>query len=66
MGIKHDSAYNYIQGSCFLGQSFDEPRFLFKMSTHGSRNGVELVKRMTKGNLKTSWVMFDHIKRVHD
>jgi len=36
------------------------------MSTHGLGNGVELVKRMTKGNLKTYWVMFDHIKKVHD
>jgi hypothetical protein len=33
---------------------------------YGPRNGVELVKRMTKGDLKTSWVMFDHIKRIHD
>jgi hypothetical protein len=33
---------------------------------YGLRNGVELVKIMTKGNLKTSWVMFDHIKRMHD
>jgi hypothetical protein len=44
----------------------DEPCFLFKMFTHGFRNGVELVKRMIEGDLKTSWVMFDHIKRVHD
>jgi len=33
---------------------------------YGPRNGVELVKRMTGGNLKTSSVMFDHIKRMHD
>jgi hypothetical protein len=36
------------------------------MSTHGFGNGVELVKIMIKGDLKTSWVMFDHFKRVHD
>jgi hypothetical protein len=66
VGIKHSGAYNYIQGSCYLGQSFDEPCFLFKVSTHGYKNGVELVKRMTEGDLKTSWVMFDHIKKVHD
>jgi hypothetical protein len=27
---------------------------------------MELVIRMTKGDLKTSWVMFDHIKKMHD
>jgi hypothetical protein len=43
-----------------------EPCFLFKMSTHGLGSGVELVKIMTKRNLKTYWVMFNHIKRVYD
>jgi hypothetical protein len=64
--IKCNNAYSYIQGNYFLGQSFDEPCFLFKMSTHDLGSGVELVTRMTKGDLKTSWVMFDHIKRMHD
>ncbi len=54
------------KGSHFLIQSFDEPCFLFKMSTQGLISGVELVIRMTKGDLKTSWVMFDHIKKMHD
>jgi hypothetical protein len=36
------------------------------MSTQGLINGVALVIKMTKGNLKTSWVMFDHIKKMHD
>jgi hypothetical protein len=43
-----------------------KPCFLFKMFTHGLGSGVELVRRMTKGDLKTSLVMFDHIKRMHD
>jgi hypothetical protein len=33
------------------------------MSTHDLENGMDLVKKMTKGDLKTSWVMFDHIKK---
>jgi hypothetical protein len=64
--IKCNNAYSYIQGNQFLGQSFNEACFLFKMSTHGFGSGVELVRRMRKGDLKTSWVMFDHIKRMHD
>jgi hypothetical protein len=63
--IKCNSACNYIQGSCFPKQSFDQPYFLFKMSTHGFGSGVELVRRMIEGDLITSWVMFDHVKRVH-
>jgi hypothetical protein len=35
------------------------------MFAHGLGSGVELVKRMTKGDLRTFWVMFDHIKKVH-
>jgi hypothetical protein len=27
---------------------------------------VELMKRMTKGDFIPYWVMFDHIKRMHD
>jgi hypothetical protein len=35
------------------------------MSTH-PKSGVELVRRIIEGDLKTFWVMFNHIKRVHD
>jgi len=31
------------------------------MSIHGLGNGVDLVKRMTKVDFETSWVMFNHI-----
>jgi hypothetical protein len=27
---------------------------------------VDLVKKMTKVDLETSWVMFNHIKRMHN
>ncbi len=33
------------------------------MSTHDLESGMDLVKKMTKGDLQTSWVMFDHIKK---
>jgi hypothetical protein len=36
------------------------------MFTHGPRSGVDLVKKMIKDDLNTSFVMFDHIKRMHD
>jgi hypothetical protein len=36
------------------------------MSTHGLGSGVELARKMIEGDLKTYWVMFDHIKRVHN
>jgi hypothetical protein len=35
------------------------------MSTH-PKSGVELVRRMIEGDLKTFWVMFNHIQKVHD
>jgi len=38
---------------------------LFKMSTH-PKSGVELVRRIIEGDLKTFWVMFNHIKKVHN
>jgi hypothetical protein len=35
------------------------------MSIEGDGSGCDLVKRMQpRGNLKTCWLMFDHIKRV--
>jgi hypothetical protein len=33
------------------------------MSTHGLGSGMDLVEKMTKGDLRTSWVMLDHIKK---
>lgn len=35
------------------------------MSTH-PKSGVELVRRIKEGDLKTFWVMFNHIKKVHN
>jgi hypothetical protein len=36
------------------------------MCTHGFGSGMELMRRMTKGDSITYWVKFDHIKRMHD
>jgi hypothetical protein len=56
---------NYIQYSCFLGQHAREKMFLFKMFVHGNGSGCESVKHMQLGaNLQTTWIMFDHVKRV--
>ncbi len=39
--------------------------FLFKMSMHGNGSGCDLIKRMQLGgDLQTTWIMFDHVKRV--
>jgi hypothetical protein len=35
------------------------------MYTH-PKSGVELVRRIIEGDLKPFWVMFNHIKRVHN
>ena len=42
---------------------------VFKMSTSGPGSGVDIVERMRrsgKGDLRHSWVCFDHVKRVTD
>ncbi len=36
------------------------------MSTHGLGSVMELMTKMTKGDFITYWVMFDHIKIMHD
>jgi hypothetical protein len=59
--------YDYIQDCLFPGQrGAGKVCFLFKMSTHGRRCGVDIVRRMsTDGcDLRKSWVVFDHVKRV--
>ena len=63
--LKRYSRHSYIQDSHFPGQSYDGIQFVFKMSTVGISSGVELVRRMTSGDLKDAFVMFDHIKRIH-
>jgi hypothetical protein len=35
------------------------------MSTHGFGSGVKLVRRMIERDLRISWVMFDHLRRMH-
>jgi hypothetical protein len=36
------------------------------MYIHGFRSGVDLVKRMIEVDFETSWVMFNHIKKVRN
>jgi hypothetical protein len=44
--LKLKNPYDYIQDSCFLGQMVGQKVFLFKISLHGSTNGVDLVRCM--------------------
>ena len=67
--LKNTCGYKYFHGMLFSGQCTDENKrcHLFKMSTAGPGSGVELVNRMRrdgKGDLRKSWVCFDHVRRV--
>jgi hypothetical protein len=40
---------------------------MFKMLFYGLASGVDLVKRMqSRGDLQNCWLMFDHVKHVHE
>ena len=67
--VEKNSAYPYMQGMLFLGQSMlpNARSHIFKMSTIGPGFGLELVNRMQQdgiGDLRHSWVCFDHVRRV--
>lgn len=66
--LKAEATHEFFHGSLFPGQrSSTDPCFLFKMSTIGIRSGLDLVNRMRRsrlGDIKTSWVHFDHTHRV--
>ena len=67
--LKTKSTYEFFHGSIFPSQgSPTDPCFVFKMSTTtGIGSGVDLVNRMRRrelGDLKSSWVHFDHTHRV--
>ena len=68
--LKRDCTYEFFHGSRFPGQgSEDEKCFVFKMSTIGPASGVDLVNRMRRGgtgDLRFSWVQFDHTRRIMD
>ena len=66
MALKDHSAFKFVHGSRFPGQSKDKV-FVFKMSVDLPGSGVELVKRMqVGGDMENSWIMFDHVKRLKD
>lgn len=66
--LKKNSMYEFFHGSRFPGQGVRGERcFVFKMSTKGPASGVDLVNRMRRdgsGDLRTSWIQFDHTRRV--
>ncbi len=63
--LKSKTRYDYIKECCFLGQIFGQKVFLFKMSIDGVKSEMGLIARMqSKGDLKNSWIMFDHVKHV--
>ena len=67
--LKNTCAYPYMQGMLFPGQSMlpNARSHIFKMSTIGPRSRLELVNRMRQdglGDLRHSWVRFDHVRRV--
>ena len=66
--LKKKCMFPYFHNSRFPGQGNEEDKcFIFKMSTKGQGSGVDLVNRMNRsgeGDLKHSWVHFDHTHRV--
>ena len=67
--LKSTCGYPYLHGILFPRQSFesDARSHVFKMSTTGPGSGVKLVNRMRQdgvGDLKRSWVCYDHVRRV--
>ena len=62
--LKRDCTYDFFHGSRFPGQGTNNEKcFVFKMSTIGPASGLDLVNRMRRGgfgDLKNSWVQFDH------
>jgi hypothetical protein len=66
MTLKDHSAFKFVHGSRFPGQSKDKV-FVFKMYVDIPGNGVKLVKMMqVGGDMENSRIMFDHVKRLKD
>ena len=62
--LKRGSMYDYIYDNYFPGKG-SNPAYVLKMSTIGTDNGVDLMRRMQpRGNLALQFIMFDHVKRV--
>lgn len=63
--LRGTTRWPFVQENRFPGQGKDTDKvFVFKMSEIGPGSGVDLVRRMQSGNLKDSWIMFDHVKRI--
>lgn len=66
--LKREVAYEFFHGSRFPGQGGEDDKcFIFKMSTMGPGSGLDLVNRMRRtgdGDLRSSWVQFDHTHRA--
>ena len=67
MAFKDHSTFKFVHGNWFRGQSKDIV-FVFKMSVDLPGSGMELVKRIQVGggDIRNSWIMFDHVKCVKD
>jgi hypothetical protein len=66
MAMKTYTLIEYVHDNVFQGQGKDMV-YVFKMLEDGPRSGVDLVKRMQPGgDLKNTWFMFDHVKRVKE
>ena len=68
--LKKRLLFDYFQSMAFPGQlefsNFNRCH-VFKMSTQGPGNGVELVNKMRPGGeLGSCWVFFDFVKRMHE
>lgn len=68
--LKRGLLFDYFQSMVFPGQlefsGFDRCH-IFKMSTQGPGNGVELVNKMRSGGeLGNCWLCFDFVKRMRD
>ena len=69
--LKKCCMYKYFHSMLFPFQNTDiiTNYHVFKMSTLGPSSCMELVERMHRtrnGDLRKSWVCFDHVKRIID
>ena len=64
--VKIHFFYSFVQRNRCFGQDFRGTLFMFKMSIHGLGSRAELVRCMTEGDLHHAYVMFDHIKLIHN
>ena len=62
--MKRHAKIEFIHDNVFPGQG-QEKVYFFKMLVDGPGSGVDLIRRMQRGeDLQNCFVMFDHVKRV--